>query len=230
MTEQLLIRGLSFRYGSIGPWIVSNISCSIDQGDFIGIIGPNGGGKTTLTLLMLGLLKPTEGKILFPQTNLNVGWVPQHFSYDFSFPISVKEVVLSGRLATLPWHGRYSQSDHETAETALKTVGMSAYRQTCFSHLSGGQMQRVLLARALASTPQLLILDEPTANIDPENQQRILQILKDLNKHCTILMITHELHHAVSCFNKVFFMNKTLTTLSDTCTIPERFCCHSYEQ
>ncbi|EPP35421.1 ABC transporter family protein [Chlamydia ibidis] len=233
MTVQMLIDHLSFRYAKRGGWIVNDISLKIYQGEFIGIIGPNGGGKTTLTQLMLGLLKPTLGTIqTLSQGNLSpgIGWVPQHFSFDFSFPISVQEVALLGRLSTLSWHGKYKEADYLAVEEALKTVDLWHHRHSCFSHLSGGQIQRVLLARALASDPQLLILDEPTANIDPENQQHILKILTALNRNCTIIMITHDLHHAINHFSKVLYMNKTLTTLSDTMDIPERFCCPSDEK
>lgn len=229
MTALLSIQEVFFRYEHTGPWIVSNASCTVHRGDFIGIIGPNGGGKTSLALLMLGLLKPSSGEIrtIPPESSshLTIGWVPQHFAYDHLFPISVEEVVLSGRLGTLPWHGRYSDYDRQCANEALDIVGLLTHKEACFSRLSGGQMQRVLLARALASHPELLILDEPTANIDPENQQRILRILSDLNKDCTILMITHDLHHTANCFNKVFLMNRTLTTVSDTQHISKQFCC-----
>lgn len=232
MTKQMLLENVSFRYGKTGPLIVDHVSCEVYSGDFIGIIGPNGGGKTTLTQLMLGLLQPVCGSIstysVQDHRPLSIGWVPQHFSYDAAFPITVKETVLSGRLATLPWYGRYTQEDHEAAEEALLTVDLIDYKDSCFSHLSGGQIQRVLLARALAARPEFLLLDEPTANIDPVNQQKILQILSALNKHCTILMITHDLHHTAGCFNRIFFMNKTLTTLADTTTISERFCCNTF--
>ncbi|CAG9046406.1 High-affinity zinc uptake system ATP-binding protein ZnuC [Chlamydia abortus] len=235
MTVQILVKDLSFRYGPKSSWIINNVSFTVHEGDFIGIIGPNGGGKTTLALLLLGLLQPTTGTLnTFPSyvktSGLTIGWVPQHFSYDFSFPISVKEVVLSGRLSFLRWHGKYSKHDHALAEQALTTVDLLHHKDACFSHLSGGQIQRVLLARALASQPKLLILDEPTANIDPENQQRILQILKELNTQCTILMITHDLHHTTSNFNKVFYMSRTLTTLTNMPTIPQEFCCDSFEK
>lgn len=234
MTIQMRVKELSFRYESQNSWIIDNVSFTIHKRDFIGIIGPNGGGKTTLALLMLKLFSPTRGTIeTFPDTlhskDLTIGWVPQHFSYDFDFPISVKDVVLSGRLSFLPWHGRYSKLDLQAAESALETVDLLSYKDRCFSHLSGGQIQRVLLARALASQPQFLILDEPTANIDPENQQRILQILQKLNSSCTILMITHDLHHTTSHFNKVFYMNRTLTTLTNSPNIPQKFCCHSFK-
>lgn len=233
MKVQMLVKNLSFRYAQHHAWIIDNVSFAIHEQDFIGIIGPNGGGKTTLSLLILGLLRPTLGSLQkFPSCRgkeLAVSWVPQHFAYDNAFPISVKEVVLSGRLSFLRWHGRYSKHDHESAEQALETVGLFPQRNCCFSHLSGGQIQRVLLARALASRPELLVLDEPTANIDPENQQRILQILQKLNASCTILMITHDLHHTTSHFNKVFYMNRTLMTLTNSPNIPKDFCCHSFE-
>lgn len=229
MTTQLRIQDLCFRYNSISPWIVQHVSFDVQHRDFIGIIGPNGGGKTTLIKLLLGLLSPTQGSIVrtsLSSPTLHIGWVPQYFSYDYSFPISTQEVVLSGRLSSLPWHGRYTKKDHQAALAALETVGLTSYRDACFSHLSGGQIQRVLLARALASDPEILILDEPTANIDPKNQKNILKILTTLNTHCTIVMVTHDLHHATHCFNKVFLMNNTLTKLTATDNLSAHFCCH----
>ncbi|AAD18682.1 ABC transporter ATPase [Chlamydia pneumoniae TW-183] len=236
MTIRILAEGLAFRYGSKGPNIIHDVSFSVYDGDFIGIIGPNGGGKSTLTMLILGLLTPTFGSLkTFPshsagkQTHSMIGWVPQHFSYDPCFPISVKDVVLSGRLSQLSWHGKYKKKDFEAVDHALDLVGLSDHHHHCFAHLSGGQIQRVLLARALASYPEILILDEPTTNIDPDNQQRILSILKKLNRTCTILMVTHDLHHTTNYFNKVFYMNKTLTSLADTSTLTDQFCCHPYK-
>lgn len=230
MTTQLLVHDLFFRYHSLGPWIIQNTSLQVHNKDFIGIIGPNGGGKTTFIKLLLGLLSPTLGKIEQysspdQEVPLRISWVPQYFSYDYSFPISVQEVVLSGRLASLPWHGIYTKHDHQAANEALATVGLTSHRHTCFSHLSGGQMQRVLLARALANNPQILILDEPTANIDPQNQKNIFRILTALNAHCTIIMVTHDLHHAMHCFNKVFLINKTLTKITTTENLSEHYCC-----
>ncbi|WP_201456682.1 metal ABC transporter ATP-binding protein [Chlamydia sp. 17-3921] len=229
MTAVIHAENLSFSYLSKEPKIVNDVSFIIHEGDFIGIIGPNGGGKSTLMMLILGLLQPTEGKLQIAYSNLpsTIGWVPQHFSYDFHFPISVKDVVLSGRLGTLPWYGKYKKADHVAVKEALEIVNLSEHLNSCFSHLSGGQIQRVLLARALVSHPKILILDEPTTNIDPNNQQKILKILKKLNSSCTILMVTHDLHHTTRFFNKVFYMNRALTTLTNTSTLADQFCCPS---
>ncbi|SPN73661.1 Uncharacterized ABC transporter ATP-binding protein HI_1470,hemin importer ATP-binding subunit,ABC-type phosphate/phosphonate transport system, ATPase component,anchored repeat-type ABC transporter, ATP-binding subunit,ABC transporter [Chlamydia serpentis] len=234
MTIRILAENLAFRYGSKGPNIINDVSFSVYDGDFIGIIGPNGGGKSTLTMLILGLLSPTLGSLkTFPSSDYTdkrassmIGWVPQYFAYDPSFPISVKDVVLSGRLSQLSWYGKYKKRDFEAVDEALDLVGLSKYHDQCFAQLSGGQIQRVLLARALASYPEILVLDEPTTNIDPDNQQRILNILKKLNSTCTILMVTHDLHHTTNYFKKVFYMNKTLTSLTDTSTLTDQFCCH----
>ncbi|AGW37707.1 ABC transporter, ATP-binding protein [Chlamydia pecorum PV3056/3] len=234
MKYSIRAENLSFRYLPREPKVVDTVSFDVHEGDFIGIIGPNGGGKSTLVKLIIGFLQPTEGNIHVAysdsHTPYTIGWVPQHFAYDSHFPISVQDVVLSGRLATLPWHGRYQKADYAAVEKALDTVSLSHNLHTCFSHLSGGQMQRVLLARALVSHPKILILDEPTTNIDADNQQKILQILKKINASCTILMVTHDLHHTTHFFNKVFYMNKTLTTLTDTSSLINQFCCHTTSQ
>ncbi|ANH78337.1 metal ABC transporter ATP-binding protein [Candidatus Chlamydia sanziniae] len=229
MTIQILAKELAFLYQPRGPHIIHGVSFSVYAGDFIGIIGPNGGGKSTLIMLILGLLHPTSGTLqIFSSKHprVQVGWVPQYFSYDMNFPISVRDVVLSGRLSKLRWHGKYCKEDFAAVNEALAIVGLSNHHNCCFSHLSGGQIQRVLLARALTSHPEILILDEPTTNIDPDNQQRILNILKKLNTSCTILMVTHDLHHTTDYFNQVFYMNKTLTALTDTSALMDKFCCH----
>ncbi|MFN0065488.1 MAG: metal ABC transporter ATP-binding protein, partial [Chlamydiales bacterium] len=177
--------------------------------ELIGIFGPNGGGKTTLLNLLLGFLKPTKGAIRIPaEVQKSIGWVPQNFSADPLFPISALEVVLMGRLRFAPRFGRYKKQDREIALACLKKVGMLRQQHVAFGSLSGGQKQRVLIARALASEPQLLLLDEATANLDPSSTAALFQLLHNLKKGMTILMVTHDLKLAVDQFDRLLCVEK----------------------
>ncbi|MEG0036612.1 MAG: ABC transporter ATP-binding protein [Victivallaceae bacterium] len=216
-TDQIILHEVFFHYKG-SRLLLENLSLKITKGEIIGILGPNGGGKSTLLKLLLGLLKPIKGSIsLFNNSPKNFrplsGYVPQHASFDKDFPISVQEVMLMSRLSHLKWHGRYSDEDKKIVDWALDVTGMLSYKDMSFSHLSGGQAQRTLIARALASEPALLILDEPTANVDLENQKKIYDILEALKKRITIIMVTHDLHHAMKLFDRAFYLNLHLQPL-----------------
>ena len=161
------------------------------------IVGPNGGGKTTLVKLILGLLRPQRGEVrVFGQpphrARLRVGYMPQHVQHDPQFPVTVMDIVLMGRLGqgVLGWPGR---ADRRAAIDALAQVGMEEFRRRPFADLSGGQRQRVLIARALCCKPDLLLLDEPTSNVDSLVEARLLDLLRDLNRQMTIVMVSHDL-------------------------------------
>ncbi len=189
------------------------------MGDFATIVGPNGGGKTTLLKLLLGLLKPDSGRIELlgrapEKSRLNIGYMPQYVKLDMQFPVSVMDVVLMGRLSSQLW-GRYSRQDRKAAEDALNEVRISDYKSRNFSELSGGQKQRVLIARALCSSPKVLILDEPTSNIDEETEHIFFEILEKLNARMTILLVSHDLGFvsqkvkSVICVNREVVMHPT---------------------
>lgn len=208
---------LSFAYN--GVYVLEDISFTVNEGEFIGIFGPNGGGKTTLLSLLLGFLKPTRGEVrLFGKTSAQaqnkIGWVPQNFHFDRHFPISVEEVVLGGRLFNLSWSGRYSKNDHKAIEEALEKVGMRKFLHAAFATLSGGQAQRVLIARALASSPTLLLLDEPTASVDYAAQTEIYRLLSALKGEMTIVMVTHDLNSAVEHVDRLFCVQKNLVNMT----------------
>lgn len=186
---------VSFSYN--GMQVLKNVNLELLQKDFLGMIGPNGGGKTTILKLMLGLLKPDKGKItVFDKTPKEsrhmIGYVPQFFVYEIDFPISVKDIVLMGRLGKKGLGEKYSKYDISVCIKALKTVGMDKFKDRQINELSGGQRQRVFIARAIASEPMLLLLDEPATSIDPEWQNAFFKLLNRLNKKIAIIMVTHD--------------------------------------
>lgn len=215
---------LSFAYEKTP--VLENISFSIAEKEFIGVIGPNGGGKTTLLKLIMGFLKPLAGKIeIFgesPQASRGqMAYVPQSMRFDRAFPISVLELVLSGRLSTLPWWGQFRQKDHAAALEALERVNLADFQHHPFGTLSGGQAQRALIARALISHPNLLILDEPTASVDAQAEADIYEILMSLRQQMTIVMVTHNLKAAIELFDRVLCVQRNAMFLQ-----PKEVCEH----
>ena len=201
-------------FGYDGRLILKDVSVSIQKGDYWAIIGPNGGGKTTFLRLLLGFLKPTSGTLtlfdLLPeQARLKIGYVPQIFHFDRLFPISVLEIVLQGRLFNLPWYGKFRREDKEKALDALEMVGLADLAGQPFGSLSGGQAQRVIIARALAGDPQLLLLDEPTANVDTTAEEVIWSLLSRLKGTMTILLVSHDLRRVVNEVERVLCLQKT---------------------
>lgn len=210
------VSNLDFSYP--GRPVLQRVNFEVARGEFLGIIGPNGGGKTTLLSLLMGFLKPTRGQISLhdqpPQKRrLEIGYVPQNFHYDRQFPITVLEVVLTGRLGFHSWFG-YRQEDKRMALETLDRVGLKQKAHLHFSELSGGQAQRVLIARALVSQPRFLFLDEAVSNIDPVAQEEIYQLLYDLKKEITILMVTHDLKSAINHVHRVLLIQGTASLLS----------------
>ncbi len=189
-----------------------DVNLTIHPLDSVCIVGPNGGGKTTLIKLIIGLLTPDNGKLLIygkkpKEMKKMIGYVPQYAQYDTQFPISTLEVVCMGRLGN-SLTGRYSDKDRQTALQALAEVDLENQAKHPFSSLSGGQRQRVLIARALASEGKILILDEPTANIDQESESQFFEILSRLNKKMTILMVTHDVGFSSKFFKRIACVNR----------------------
>jgi len=204
---------VSFAYEGVPA--LSAVNLRIDDGDFVSVIGPNGGGKTTLLKLILGLLQPQQGTIRVlertpAQARSQVGYVPQFFQFDTSFPVRVLDVVLMGRLHRIPFAGRYRADDRKAAESALRDVELAGLASSPFAALSGGQRQRVLIARAMVSEPRLLLLDEPTANIDPAVQNELFRLLDELSRRLTIMMVTHDIGFVSSAIRRVVCVNRTV--------------------
>jgi zinc transport system ATP-binding protein len=197
---------------------LEDVNVEIFQGEFVGIFGPNGGGKTTLLKLIMGLLHPQKGKIsLFgrpPQEMCQlIGYVPQAMRFDRDFPISALEVVMMGSLRKLSWWGTYPADAKRKALNALDCVGLAHKAKSSFGTLSGGEAQRILIARAIVDEPSLLLLDEPTANVDMEAEQNIYAQLTHLNKTMTILMVTHDLQTIVDKVGKLLCVQRRVSCL-----------------
>ena len=206
------INDLCFSYS--GKEVLHNIDLKVELGDFIAVVGPNGGGKTTLLKLVIGLLKPTRGTVRLAgrkagRKGVEIGYVPQQIDHNLNFPATALDVVIMGKHVPenrLPF-GRTSQ-DREDGLAALDKMGISEFAERKISDLSGGQRQRVLIARALVTQPELLVLDEPTASIDSRGQTDFYQLLQELNSELTILMVSHDLlsvskfAKSVACVNK----------------------------
>jgi zinc transport system ATP-binding protein len=219
------IKNLSFSYDK--DIILDNINLDVDENDFLAIIGPNGGGKSTLVKNILGLLTPKEGQIIIFNDSQKkyiskIGYVPQNTNININFPITVLEVVMMGHIRDKTEENKsknflhkyfkigYNEFEKSCALSALKQVGMDEYANQKIGSLSGGQRQRVMIARALCNHPSILILDEPTASIDVEGQKQIYELLKELNRHITIIVISHDISLTMQYANKVAHINKRL--------------------
>jgi zinc transport system ATP-binding protein len=208
------VKNLSFSYAK--QPVLDNINLEVQKNDFLAIIGPNGGGKSTLLKTLLGIYNPTQGIINIlgtsPQKSLSkIGYVPQNTNINTDFPIKAIEVVLMGHVGhKRPLFG-YKQEEISCAFAALQQVGMEQFSESKIGSLSGGQRQRVMIARALCAHPEILLLDEPTASIDVSGQKQIYDLLKELNKTITIVVVSHDISVILSYANKVAHINKTLT-------------------
>ncbi len=209
------LEDVSFSFNKVP--ILKEVNLTIFDGDFVAIIGPNGGGKTTLVKIILGLLKPERGRVrllgsLPARSRQKAGYMPQYATGEKDFPIEVIEVVLLGLMGVTGCSPFFSKAERKRAEMALDFVGMLPLAGKRVSELSGGQLQRTLLARALVSGPEILFLDEPMANIDVGGKTKLFDLLGELNEKMTIVFVTHDVgllsHYvkSVVCVNqKVFF-------------------------
>jgi len=198
-----------------GEPVLEDVNLSIGRNDFLGVIGPNGGGKTTLLKVILGLIKPKRGMVSVlgksPEKSRNkIGYVPQINLFDRDFPINVWDVVLMGCYGDIGLLGRYRSEDKEAAQKALETVGGLALKDRQIGRLSGGEQQRVFIARALVAKPRLLLLDEPTASVDPAMQTEFYEILEGLKKQMAIVLVSHD-SSAISIYvDKIACLNRQL--------------------
>lgn len=213
MAEVVEVTNVDFSYGTGNT--LQGIDLQVTAGEFLGVIGPNGGGKTTLLKLIAGLLVPTSGQVrVFGQPAARsgrlIGYVPQFADVDRTFPITVQEVVLMGRLGLTTFLGGYREEDKQAARRAMEQMGVWELRQRRLGNLSEGQRQRVLIARAVAGEPRLLLLDEPTASVDGEAEAAISEVLGRLHKAITIIMVSHDLELLKSHVDRIIYVNRRL--------------------
>lgn len=207
------IENLSVDLG--GRTVLEDVNLEVKEGDFLGLIGPNGGGKTTLLRAILGLIKPSRGRVLVLGTSpeaarKRVGYLPQKSLFDQKFPISALEVVMMGRYGKMGLFGRYSSEDRDAALAALSAVRMLEHADREIGSLSGGQQQRIFVARALVSDPDLLLLDEPANGIDSSRQREFYELLSELNEKMTIIMVSHDISAVSTYVKKIACVNRRL--------------------
>jgi zinc transport system ATP-binding protein len=207
------LKNISFAYDK--ELVLEDINLQIYANDFLAIIGPNGGGKSTLLKLILGILTPNKGSIT---KTSSIGYVPQNTNINTDFPIKVIEVVMMAQGLSKKRLFGYPKEDIIKAKEILAQVGMAEYADKKIALLSGGQRQRVMIARALFSNPKVLILDEPTSSIDVEGQKQVYELFKQLNKDMTIIVVSHDISIIIGYASKVAHINKRLS-YHDTSTL-----------
>lgn len=221
-TNDLIIKIENLSAGYSGNRIIYDINLEIFRLDFMGIIGPNGGGKSTFVKTLTGALKPMTGKITFYRNgqkcdHLKIGYLPQRNVIDHKFPISVFDVILSGLFYGNNHLRKVSNDDKKRVEEVLDIIDLKDKRDVHIEQLSGGQMQRVLLGRAIINNPELLILDEPNSYIDKKFEDKLYSILRELNKTMTILIVSHEVTSLVNMVNRTINIDGTLRDVDLTC-------------
>jgi zinc transport system ATP-binding protein len=212
MTERPLIaaRHVTFGYGP--EKVVEDVTLEIRPRDFLAIIGPNGGGKTTLVKILLGLLRPWSGEVVWtpPVRPGRMGYVPQFSTFDKDFPLRVKDVVLMGRLGRQSLLRPYTRQDREDVERVLARLGLTHLAAEHVREISGGQLQRVLIARAVVAEPEILFLDEPTASIDAESRGALTSLLEELNQRIPVVVITHDVTGLAHLVRRIACVNRRL--------------------
>ena len=235
-TPLIEIKNLSAGYDN--RTVLRNVNLTVYDREFLGIIGPNGGGKTTLIKCILGLLKPTAGEILYSDkrfvasdkqrgtaqrpaltTNrsvLKMGYLPQYNSIDRKFPITVEEVILSGLSSQKSLISRFTATHREKARQVIARMGLEGLEKRAIGALSGGQLQRALLGRAIISDPALVVLDEPSTYIDKRFEARLYELLAEINHDCAIVLVSHDIGTVLQQVKSIACVNETLDYHPDT--------------
>jgi zinc transport system ATP-binding protein len=201
--------------------ILQDVSLIIEENDFLGIIGPNGGGKTTLVKILLGLLKPEKGSIIFyqdgkPVDKIIMGYLPQFSQIDKKFPISAREVILSGLAHKKSVFNKYNHNDYKRVDEIINQLGLNGIDNRQIGQLSGGQLQRVLLGRAIVAHPQLLILDEPNTYLDSEGEERLYDSLEQINKESAIILVSHDQSSIKRYAKRIALVDTSLEMINKT--------------
>ena len=215
------IKNLSAGYD--GRTVLHDVNLNVYERDFLGIIGPNGGGKTTLIKCILGLLKPTGGEIILhihatkgSDIQPSLGYLPQYSTIDKKFPISVEEVILSGLSIQKSLTSRFTSEQKEKGKQIISRMGLEGLEHRSIGQLSGGQLQRALLGRAIISDPAVLILDEPSTYIDKRFEARLYELLAEINKECAIILVSHDIGTVLQQVKSIACVNETLDYHPDT--------------
>lgn len=213
------IEDLSVAYD--GKTVLRDVNLTVYENDFLGIIGPNGGGKTTLVKTVLGLKKANKGKIFFfrdgkETEHITMGYLPQYSSIDKNFPISVQEVILSGLSSQKSLMSRFTSRQHGQVEEVINRMGLEGLENRPIGALSGGQLQRALLGRAIISNPDVLILDEPSTYIDKRFEAKLYELLIEINKECAIILVSHDIGTVLQNVKSIACVNETLHYHPDT--------------
>lgn len=195
--------------------VLRDINLTVYKHDFLGIIGPNGGGKTTLIKCILGLLKPTGGEISYylngqKANSITMGYLPQYNTIDRKFPISVEEVILSGLSSKKPLSSKFTDGQREKANSVIARMGLEGLEHRAIGQLSGGQLQRSLLGRAIISDPSIVILDEPSTYIDKRFEARLYELLAEINQECAIMLVSHDIGTVLQQVKSIACVNETL--------------------
>lgn len=226
MNPIIEIKNLSAAYDH--RTVLHDVNLTVYEHDFLGIIGPNGGGKTTLIKCILGLLKPTKGEIIFhtPRSTRSqepvsssqpaLGYLPQYNTIDRKFPISVEEVILSGLSMQKSLTSRFTPEQKEKGRHIIARMGLEGLEHRAIGQLSGGQLQRALLGRAIISDPTALILDEPSTYIDKRFEARLYELLAEINKECAIILVSHDIGTVLQQVKSIACVNETLDYHPDT--------------
>ncbi len=212
MSTIVKVKNLAFKYPSQQKDLLNDVSFQIDKNDFVGIVGGNGSGKSTLLKLILGILRPDSGDIKIfdkspDEAKDQIGYLSQFEDIDFDFPITAYSIVLSGRINNA-FINKYSSKDHLKAREALQDIGAWNLRDENLKDLSGGQKQKIFLARALVNDPKLLVLDEPLVNLDIKSQTDFYEHLKELNEKITIIVVDHNLEILIQYADKIICIDK----------------------
>ncbi len=217
--NQNIIKLHNITFSYTNEEVVKGVNMIVHKGDYVGIVGPNGGGKSTLLKIMVGLLKPQQGEVKLFGQNINqfkqwykIGYVPQKTYFDINFPVTVEEVVMMGRYSKLGLFHFPSGQDQRMVDQALDQVEMAKFKKHPIGDLSGGQQQRVLIARALVTQPEIIFLDEPTVGVDIKTQKQFYTLLRKLNQQLrlTLVLVTHELDVVAHESSELGYINRTL--------------------
>jgi zinc transport system ATP-binding protein len=208
----ITVRDVTFGYGE--EVVLDHVNLEIEERDFLAVIGPNGGGKTTLIKVILGLLEPWSGEVAYNlpggRRHGRLGYVPQFSTFDKSFPLRVADVVLMGKLGAKGWLRPYSREDRAAVAAMLDRLGLANLSRAHVAEISGGQLQRVLIARALVSDPDILFLDEPTASIDAESRVSLVELLDEVNQRIPVVVVTHDITSLAPRVRRIACINRRL--------------------